>query len=164
MSSLVTQIGRLRSLLRRRGQRREDAEDLVQEAFLRLQVYCNEGNVVRSPDAFLARTAFNLAVNARQARHSHLYVSDAVEDLPLVDLGPGPEEVLAAEQCLQKLTAILDEQSRRTREIFFMHRLHGLSYAQIAEHFDVSVSAVEKHIAKAMAVLGPQMYREMQRS
>jgi len=32
--------------------------------------------------------------------------------------------------------------------------VNGLSYAQIAEHFDVSVSAVEKHIARAVAALG----------
>ena len=45
----------------------------------------------------------------------------------------------------------------------FMHRLHGLSYAQIADHFDISVSAIEKHIATAMAALGPHMHRELQR-
>jgi RNA polymerase sigma-70 factor (ECF subfamily) len=73
--------------------------------------------------------------------------------------------VIAAEQCLYRIRRALAAVSPRTKDVFFMHRLHGLSYAQIADHFDLSISAVEKHIAKAMAELGPQMhqlYRELQ--
>jgi RNA polymerase sigma factor (sigma-70 family) len=150
-------------MLRRRGQRREDAEDLVQEAFLRLQVYCNEGNEVRSLDAFLARTVLNLAANAYHSDRSHLYACDTVENLPLADLAPTPDEVLAADECLSRIKVILGGASRRTRDVFFMHRLYGLSYAQIADHFDVTVSAVAKHIATAMAVLGPHMHKELRR-
>lgn len=163
MNPWKARIRRLQNMLRRRGQRREDAEDLVQEAFLRLQAYCNEGNEVRSPDAFLTRTVLNLAVNAYEADRSHLHVREAIEDLPLVDLSPTPDEVLAAEECLKRVHALLGTVSRRTREVFLMHRLHGLSYAQIAEHFDISVSAIEKHIAAAMAVLGPYMHKELKR-
>jgi RNA polymerase sigma factor (sigma-70 family) len=163
MSLVLTRVRRLQGMLRRRGHAREDAEDLVQEAFLRLQIYCNAGNEVRSPEAFLARTALNLAVNARESDHRHLYVAEAVEDLQLVDLSPTPEEVLAAEQCLLRIQALLAGLSRRTRDVFFLHRLHALSYAQIADHFDISVSAIEKHIATAMATLGPYMHEEMRR-
>lgn len=163
MNPLMARMRRLQNMLRRRGQGREDAEDLVQEAFLRLQVYCNEGNEVRSPDAFLARTVLNLAINAHESDHRHLYAREAVEDLQLVDLSPTPDEVLAAEQCLSRIRALLGGLGRRTREVFFMHRLYGLSYVQIADHFDISVSAIEKHIASAMAVLGPHMHKELKR-
>jgi len=45
----------LRDLLRRRGQSREDADALVQEAYLRLHTFLAEGKDVRHPAAFLAR-------------------------------------------------------------------------------------------------------------
>ena len=64
MNPLLKRIRRLKSLLRRRGASREDAEDLVQEAFVRLAAYCNEGNKVRYPEAFLKRTVMNLAFDA----------------------------------------------------------------------------------------------------
>jgi RNA polymerase sigma-70 factor (ECF subfamily) len=150
-------------MLRRRGQRREDAEDLVQEAFLRLHIYCSEGNEVRCPDAFLARTVLNLAANAHAANRSHLFVQDTIESLSLIDLSPAPDEVLAAEECLKRVQSLLGGLSRRTRQVFFMHRLHGFTYAQIAEHFDISISAVEKHVASAIAVLGPHMHKELKR-
>lgn len=55
-------IVKLRRLLRSRGQSVDDTDDLIQEAFLRLQVYCRE-RAVNRPEAFLVRTALNLAVD-----------------------------------------------------------------------------------------------------
>ena len=159
----MASIRRLQSLLRRRGQRREDAEDLVQEAFVRLQAYCEEGHEVRCTEAFLVRTALNLAANARKLDRSHLFVQDRVEDLELVDLASSPDEVFAAEECLRSMDTLLKGLGRRTREVFYMHRVHGMSYLQIADHFDISVSAIEKPVASAMAVLGPAMHQELRK-
>ena len=47
----------------------------------------------------------------------------------------------------------LDAVSRRTRDIFFMQRVVGYSYAEVATQLGISVSAVEKHVASALAVL-----------
>ena len=53
--------------------------------------------------------------------------------------------------------------SPRTKDIFLMHRLYDMSYAQIAAHLGISVSAVEKHIASAMTLVGPHIYKEKRR-
>lgn len=47
----------------------------------------------------------------------------------------------------------LDAVSRRTRDVFFMHRLDGLSYAEIARRLGVSVSAIEKQMASALVAI-----------
>lgn len=49
--------------------------------------------------------------------------------------------------------AALDSLGPRTREIFLLHRLDGLKYREIAAQLDITVSAVEKHIAKASLFL-----------
>ena len=154
MDWLMLHFGRLEKLLRRRGRTREEAEDLIQEAFLRVKVYCDGGGEVRQPEAFLVRTVLNLARDARELEHRDLYVQQRVETLAIPDRSATPDEVLAAEQRLRELTRTLDAINPRTRDVFFMHRLEGLSYAQIAAHFDVSVSSIEKHIAKAMSAIG----------
>lgn len=38
----------------------------------------------------------------------------------------------------------------KTREIFIAHRVHGLSYQQIADRTGLSVRRVERHIARAL--------------
>jgi len=154
MLRLPDYFRRLRALLLRRGRTREEAEDLIQDAFLKMQEYCEKGGQVHQPEGFLVRTALRLAANARRDEHRDLYCEEQVEDLTfIIDTTPTPDEVLAGDECLKRMRDALDAVSRRTREIFFMQRLDGLTYAQIAQRLGVSVSAVEKHIASALAVL-----------
>jgi RNA polymerase sigma factor (sigma-70 family) len=154
MDRLPTYFRRLRKLLLRRGRTREEAEDLIQDAFLKMQEYCERGGQVRQPEGFLVRTVLRLAANARRDAHRELYTDEQIENLTLIiDATPTPDEVLAADQCLERMRNALDAVSRRTRDIFFMQRLDGLSYAEIAQRLGVSVSAVEKHIASALAIL-----------
>ncbi len=160
MFSPATQLHHLRRLLRRRGASHAEAEDLVQEAVLRLHVYTRDGGEVRDPTAFLARTAMNLAVDAHRRGRQGLYERQPIEELNLVDLAPAPDEVLAAEQRLVRMKETLDRVSPRTRAVFFMHRLQGFSHAEIAGQLGISVSAVEKHIASAVTTLAIQRQRE----
>ena len=148
-------------LLLRRGRTREEAEDLIQDAFLKMQEYCERGGQVRQPEGFLVRTVLRLAANARRDAHRNLYCEEPVENLTLiVDTTPTPDEVLAGDQCLERMRDALDAVSRRTRDVFFMQRLDGLSYAQIAQRLGVSISAVEKHIASALAILADANQQE----
>ena len=154
MPTLPMYFRRLQRMLLRRGRSRDDADDLIQEAFLKMQEYCERGGQVRQPEGFLVRTVLRLASNARRDEHRNLYSDEQVENLTLlVDTTPTPDEVLAGDQCLERMRDALDAVSRRTRDVLFMHRLDGLSYAQIAESLGVSVSAVEKHMAAALVVL-----------
>lgn len=160
MDVLLRQLRGLKKLLRRRGATPEQAEDLVQEAMLRLHAYTRQGGQVQNPEAFLTRTAINLSVD--QHRHARLdsYEREPVESLELPDLAPTPHEVFVAEQRLIRMQDALDRANPRTREVFFMHRLYGFSHAEIARRLRVSVSTVEKHVASAVTILGIERRRE----
>ena len=159
MNGMVKHFRRLTDLLRGMGRSREDAEDLIQEAFLRLHIYC-QTHEVREQEAFLVRTVQNLSVDSHRRAHRDLYVDDPVEALPLLDLRLTPDEDVAVQQRLDEVRAVLDALKPRTREVFLMHRIEGYSSAQIAERFEISVSAVEKHIARAVLALMSVVERE----
>lgn len=157
-------IRRLKQLLHRRGQSPEDSEDLVQEAFLRLHKFMDSGREARQPEALLVTTVLNLAVDAKRRDRRdrrEQFVAEPVEDLPIVDLTPSPDEMLIAEQRLRQITQILDTKlSARTREIFLLHRLEGFTYDEIAQRMQMSVRTVEKHIARAVTVVWLERQRE----
>ena len=153
-------LRRVKRLLRRYGASPDDAEDLVQEAVLRLHVYERAGNEIRSPESFVARTALNLAVDAVRRAHASLYEDTAVENLTIIDTQPRPDEVFDAEERLTIMRDTLDRVSLRTREVFFMHRLQGFSHAEIASRLGISKSTIEKHIASAVTILA--MQRELE--
>jgi RNA polymerase sigma factor (sigma-70 family) len=158
------QFRKVMNVLRRRGQSREDAEDLVQEAFLRLHVFLKEGHEVRAPESFLIRTALNLAVDARRRdardRRDH-FLPDTIENLTIADLGPTPEESVTAELRLKEMRKVLEEKvSPTTREVFLLHRLEGFTHEEIAERLGISLRSVEKRIARAITVVWMERRKE----
>jgi len=129
---------------------RDEAEDIVQSAFVRMLEY-RQRREVDSPDAFLARTAVNLALDGRRQALRRGGLSAETQDIS--DDSPLQDEVFEARERLARLQAGLQKLSPRTREVFLLHRLEGLKYREIAEHLGISVSAVEKHVAKAALFL-----------
>ncbi len=128
------------------------AEDLLQTAFVRMLSYQEP---VANPDNFLMRVAGNVAIDQdrrERTRRAEPLSVDLHEMLRSDD--PLPDEALDARRRLEAVTAALDSLPERTRRIFLMHRLDGYKYREIAELEAISISAVEKHIAKAALFIG----------
>jgi RNA polymerase sigma-70 factor (ECF subfamily) len=130
----------------------------LQDAFLKLDIYRSE-HVVIQPKAFLVRTAINSALNERRrvSRVCHRELGN-VSDI-LSDDQPLQDEVLAARERLHIVRTALMTLSPRTREVFLMHRLEAMRYKDIAQRLAISVSAVEKHIARATVRLTEAMHQ-----
>jgi RNA polymerase sigma-70 factor (ECF subfamily) len=58
--------------------------------------------------------------------------------------------ILEARQSLQTAVAALQALPERTRTIFVLRRLEGHAYRDIADQLGISVSAVEKHMVRAV--------------
>jgi RNA polymerase sigma-70 factor (ECF subfamily) len=131
-----------------------DAEDLTQEVFIRIADRAEGAGAMRSPDAFI----FQIAANLLRDRSRRAKVrADFVAGMRAVD-GAGTEtldpwRVAAGRDALARIASGLDELPERTRQIFLLFRYENLGQRAIAESFGISVSAVEKHIYRAMARL-----------
>lgn len=150
---LETNINWLKNQLTRRGRAREDAEDLIQEGIVRVYEYRARGGQVREPEAVLVRTVERLSMNEHRDSHCNLYTRRVLEELSIVDPAPPPEERLEVQQRLDHVMRVLETVSPRTREVFLLHRLSGAGQEDIAKRFGITVSAVEKHVARAVAAL-----------
>lgn len=137
--------------------RSNDPEDLLHSAFIRLEEYSARGKV-ENPSAFLLRAAVNLAHDQRR----HRMVANPIEglDLELLTISddrPLQDEVLEARERLSRAQQALASLNPRTRDAFLMHRVEQLKYREIAARLGITVSAVEKHIAKAALLLARRM-------
>ncbi len=155
MSGFTSRLARLMKICRRRGRSHEEAEDLIQEAFLRLHEYCRTTEV-RNEEALLVRIVDNLAINECRRERTLSFAQQTVEELEqasrLSDSTPGPERVYAAQQRLDEITRILSAVSQRTCQIFLAQRA-GYSYEEIAADLAITPRTVQKHIARAMFLL-----------
>jgi RNA polymerase sigma factor (sigma-70 family) len=171
MSRRPAHFQRLLSILRRKGRSHEDAEDLIQEAMLRLHRYrvkaaaatsavCPEpataaASPLQNAEAFLTHAVQNLSVDLHRSRRPDIRREVRFDyynaRTPLVDPGT-PEQVLDTQQRLAFIQRRLDAANIRTREIYFAHRA-GYSYEEIAAHFDLSHITIRRHIARALLII-----------
>ena len=129
---------------------RADAEDALQSAYIRLEEYRTRA-AVENPMAFLVRSALNISIDQGRRSRVRGEMDDREAALAnLVDEEPLQDQVVAARERLAKVRAAIDQLAPRTREIFLMNRVDELKYADIAQRLGISVSAVEKHMAKAV--------------
>jgi RNA polymerase sigma factor (sigma-70 family) len=152
-------LTKLRRLLRSRGRSIDDTDDLIQEAFLRLQLYCRD-HTVQKTEAFLVRTALNLSVDQSKRERRLHGGQDLIDKLTLIDPSPAADEVYAGQKRLQRLKAGINELSPRRREVFLLNRIEGYSFPQIAERLGITLSMTEKHAAKAVLFLTDWMEEE----
>jgi len=161
VASADSRFKRFLKFLRRKGRSREDAEDLIDEAMLRLSAYGRTADVVNEDDS-LRSSAMNLPVDQPRQDHGDPLKQVPIEDLsaraPLMSTPPTREEVLANEQRLERVQAALDTVSPLTREIFLANRA-GYSYAEIAHHFNISYSTITRHSALALLAIMERSHR-----
>jgi RNA polymerase sigma-70 factor (ECF subfamily) len=150
---------KLQRLLRSRGRSVDDTDDLIQEAFLRLQTYCRD-HAIEKTEAFLVRTALNLSADQSRREHRVAFERGESEELVLVDPYPTPDEVYASQQRLLLWKQGVAALSPRRREVFLLNRVEGYSFPQIAERLGITLSMVEKHAAKAVLFLTDWMDQE----
>lgn len=129
---------------------KDAAADLTQETFLRY-VEHGRGAAVLHDRSYLYRTAHNLAVD--HIRETVRRRTDAVAagDLAgLADERPSLEDAADARQRLDRLRRIVQELPERTRRVFVLNRIDGLTHREVAVRLGISDSSVQKHLAKAL--------------
>lgn len=136
----------LEALVKRRVGCGATAADLVQELFLR---FWKRPTQVESLDQYLMRSAHNLAIDhlrGEQARQRSL------QELAPQDehTTPSLDDLLQAKDALQLVEQALRHLPERTRHVFLLNRVHGCTYADIARSMNLSQSAVEKHMMRAL--------------
>lgn len=128
----------------------QTAADLTQETYMRL-VNLAQTTSVTFPRALLFRTATNLAIDylrkGKFERHTG-EVLDIAMDVP--SSAPSAERAVLDKQRLKVFLQAIDTLSPRCREAFLLHRVHDCSYREIAARLNISQSAVEKLIMRAL--------------
>lgn len=153
----------LMSFFRRGGSNASDAEDLTQAVFLRLanQVHARQ----ERSDGYVFTIARNLQRDSQRRGRVRRRDGRPVDaDIyPLIHGGGDgldPERVLISKQDAQQLLEGLAELPARAREILLLYRLEGKSQREIATQLGLSLSAVEKNVARAMLHLAQKLDRD----
>ena len=154
IAKMAPEAVRLRMALRRYVARKVpagDVDDLLQDVFLNL-AKSQPQTSIENITAYVFRIAANLVL-ARGRRPQWRYVpEDVLTDMP--DGGAfRPDRILESQEELRAVMQDIMALPERTRDVFLLHRFEEMTYSDISQHFGISLSAVEKHMIKALRLL-----------
>jgi RNA polymerase sigma-70 factor (ECF subfamily) len=162
-ATLTQHAGSVRSWLARwfarRVREQAEVEDMVQDVFARIAAR-DSTEPVEHLGGYVLKTARTVMVDRARRRASHmaaLHVSLNVERHGDAEIDP--ERVLSGKEDLRAATAALLSLPERTRTVFILRRLEGCRHKEIATRLGISVSAVEKHMVRAIEHLAAEMER-----
>ncbi|MBB3104772.1 sigma-70 family RNA polymerase sigma factor [Azomonas macrocytogenes] len=138
----------LKSWLRKRLDCSDSAADLAQDTFMRLLV-SRKVSDLQEPRAYLSSIARGLLIDRYRRRALEQAYLESLETLP-EPLDISPEARALIMETLTELDAMFDRFSERTRTIFFMAQLDGLSHVEIGRQLGVSTNTVRKHLVQAL--------------
>ena len=140
----------LQRFFEQRVRNKEDANDLVQDVFLRLSRLSDPQGIEQPQRYLFATAASSLRDNMRRkaVRHEgdHIPLDDAAE----LQCDITPLRVLEGKAAVTHLLAALMTLPERTRDVFVLRMFEDLRPGEIAEGMGISRRAVEKHFASAL--------------
>ncbi len=132
---------------------RADAEDIAQEAMLRLWTIAPEWREGEAQvTTWLYRVVGNLCVDRLRKRGREM-IGDVSEIRPMPDTSPGAEAMMQEQARANALQAALLQLPERQRQAVVLRHLEGLGNPEIGTIMETSVEAVESLIARGRRAL-----------
>ena len=139
------------TFLRRRVRSPEQAEDLLQQVFLKV-MQRSDLSEIRNPEAYLRATARHVLADfyrSQNARDKGVVLE--FQDFRHSDDTWSPGNSLQSGEFFDRLAAVLDSLSSQVQKAFVLSRVYGYTYSEVGQALSISPRTVEKHVAKAVA-------------
>jgi len=131
---------------------RTEAQDVAQDAFLRLHLVMRRREIDQ-PQAYLFTTARRLAIDELRRRSGDLLQQAEGELEDVQSEEPGIVRVVMARQEMSDLMQDINRLPPGCRAVFLLCRMENMTHPQIAHKLGLSPSTVEKQHARAMRLL-----------
>jgi len=152
-------------------QNREDAEDVMQEAFLKSYTNLDRFQGDSRFYTWLVRIAVNEALMKLRKRRPNQVSLD--EPLPgdddsvfreIEDWGPSPEKKFAQTELNEILNSVIGELDPIFRVVFLLRDVEGISTEETAQILDISEAAVKSRLLRARLKLRQKLNKYFRRS
>lgn len=141
----------LRARLRRTSSCEADLDDLVSEALVRAYG-AEDWTRIDNGRNYLFRIARNVLID--QARRDAVLSFDSAADAGESQVDRRTETGISARDELRQVQRAIESMPLQCRRVFVLRRVHERSIGEIAEEMGLSISTVEKHLGKAVMLLG----------
>ena len=132
---------------------KEIGEEITQDTFYNIWKEREKIQIIHSLKSYLYKSVKNRSLQYLE----HLRVREKYRENVLQEKSiasePSPDQLLEYKELEEVLKQTLKKLPERCRQIFYMHRMNGKKYKEIAENLSVSVKTVEAEMTKAYRTL-----------
>jgi len=129
---------------------KDDAEDIVQEVFIKLWDKRKTINEHLSFKSFLFTIAYNTTISLirKKVKEKDFVIMVKSRQIPLNSNSDNLQ--LEFEELQEKLNKTIEKLPERQKQVYVLSRREELSYKEIAKKMGISVNTVENHMSKAL--------------
>lgn len=127
----------------------DQAEDILQETFIKLWDNCDNVNIDKVK-SYLYTVASNSFLNI--IKHQKV-VKKHQQELVNHQTNESPEFIMLEKEFMDKLEHTINQLPDKQKEVFLLNRIEKKTYKDIAQHLNISVKAVEKRMHLALLVM-----------
>jgi RNA polymerase sigma-70 factor (ECF subfamily) len=130
----------------------EESENLIQDAYLKLWENRDKVEKDNSVKSYLFTIAYNSAITIIRKKARESVFIEYLKSLQEINEEPVNVE-LEYKELTTKLDEIITLLPPRQKEVYLLHKVEGLKYAEIAERLNISENTIENHMSRALKTI-----------
>ncbi|TDO02685.1 RNA polymerase sigma-70 factor (ECF subfamily) [Sunxiuqinia elliptica] len=144
---------KLYSFIRKILKNEQEAEDVMQEVFVKLWEHRERLENYQSLNAYIFTMAYNHSIDLIRKRMNNAKYLDYLKNISVVLGAPSSTNELEFNELNKQVENLISRLPERQRQVYLLHREEGLSYPEIANQLGISKNTVENHMVRALRFL-----------
>ncbi|MBL7817669.1 MAG: sigma-70 family RNA polymerase sigma factor [Saprospiraceae bacterium] len=132
-----------------------EAEDVVQEVFIKVWNKRDDMQEVNNPEAYCMTLTRNLSLDKIKSKHRQ--TAEIGEALQLTDSESTPYTTLEKNDALTQIRKWMQELPEKQRLTMHLRDIEGMAYDEIAESLDISMAQVKVNLHRARQFIREKM-------
>ena len=130
-----------------------EAEEIVQEVFVKIWESREKINVYSSFESFIFTMTYNTTISVFRKRTQEKKYLEHLKSIQQIEKAPDLTDEIHFNELNNHIRSLLKQLTPRQQEIFRMSREEGLKHEEIARELNITVNTVKKHMTNTLAYL-----------
>jgi len=139
----------------------EDAEEIVQEVFVKIWQSRERIDVYASFESFLFTIAYNATMSLLRKRMSETRSREHLKSMQQIDSADEVINEIEFKELNRKVEHLLANLTPRQKEIYTLSREEGLTHEEIAKKLNISTNTVNNHLVSTLKYLKSHIDRNL---
>ena len=134
-----------------------EAEDVVQEVFIKMWKRREEANEIDNKEAWCVRLTKNLAIDKTRSKHKRTIALST--DFDLVGVQPQPDRVAEVKDTLSRVHTLIASLPEKQKLVIQLRDVEGYAYQEISEMLDMPLNTVKVTLFRARQFLKKELLK-----